>query len=262
MFIVRKFLAPLFFPFLLSLELILLGLILLVFSRRQKAGKALAALGFLFLVLAGQSLVADTLLAPLERAFRPAGVVLSRAVLPTEQEQAIRWVVVLGGGSTFDPLIPVPDRLSGASLARLVEGICLYRKIPGSRLILSGGKVFNIQSDAAAMQELAEMLGVPAQDIVLDSLSLDTEGQARNLKPLLLRNKFFLVTSAAHMPRAEALFASQGMSPIPAPTGFLLKQNDQLNPERIYPSVQALGRTEISLHEYLGSLWGKLRGRM
>ena len=38
------------------------------------------------------------------------------------------------------------------------------------------------------------------------------------------REKFILVTSAAHMPRSMALFRKRGLQPIPAPADFQVRE--------------------------------------
>lgn len=103
-------------------------------------------------------------------------------------------------------------------------------------------------------------MGVNPRDIIQESVSRDTEEQARLLKPLVGRERFFLVTSAAHMPRAMALFRRQDLEPVAAPVGLPAQQMAQWSPEEFLPSSHSLQRTEIALHEYLGLAWAKLRG--
>ncbi|MEW5792096.1 MAG: envelope biogenesis factor ElyC [Pseudomonadota bacterium] len=256
MFFLKKLVAPLFFPVPLLLLALLAGLVMLWFTRRRRLGLTLASLAAAVLVLLSYGPVANALLAPLEYRYPP----FDPAALQDPAAPPIRWVVVLGGGQVSDPRVPATSQLTASSLARLVEGIRLQRQLPGTRLLLSGGPVFNPVAEADGMAQLALALGVPRTDLALDRLSMDTEEQARRLQPILGRDRFVLVTSAAHMPRAVALFRKRGLAPIPAPTDYLAKEPQAFSPAMLYPSAVSLRKAERAAHEYLGLAWAKLRG--
>ncbi len=110
------------------------------------------------------------------------------------------------------------------------------------------------------MAQVAGVLGVRPQDIRLEMESRDTAGQAKIVADLLGRGKFFLVTSAAHMPRAMALFRKRGVEPIPAPPIFGSGTAMGLSPPSFFPGTGALGQVEVAVHEYLGLAWAWLRG--
>jgi uncharacterized SAM-binding protein YcdF (DUF218 family) len=172
----------------------------------------------------------------------------------------ISSIVVLGGGSTDDPQIPLNSRLGLESIARLTEAVRLYRLLPGSRLILSGGSAFGEQPEAEVMAETARVMGVPSHDLRLESKSRDTEEQALFVRPLVENSPFLLVTSAYHMPRSIALFQKQGMAPIPAPTAFMARSARFTTPATYFPNASGLQNSERAFHEYLGLLWSWLRG--
>ncbi len=259
LFLARKFVAPLFFPLTLSVEFIALGL-LLIFMRRQTAGRLLSLLGLAILVVASLRISANAFLMPLESRY-PALDIESSRNLP-EDLRNVRWVVVLGGGSSSDPRCPVTSRVTPTSLVRLAEGIRLQRIFPGSKLIVSGGSVYDTTTDAYAMERVALALGVNKDDIVAESESKDTDDQARLLAPLVRRDQFILVTSASHMPRAVQLFSKLGMHPVPAPTDFSAKEAIGLRPSSIYPTTEALGKSERAAYEYLGEFWSLIRGKI
>lgn len=252
MFLAKKIITLLFMPLSLSLFLGITGLILLWFSRRQHAGKALVALMLLLLTAASSPWVATRLLTPLERQYPP---ILTR-------QPHIAYVVVLGGGHVSEQGLPATSRLAGASLARLVEGIRLHRLHPGSRLLLSGGAVFDPVAEATTMQAVALMLGVPAHTITIEKKSRDTAEQAKVLAPLLRDKHFLLVTSASHLPRAMALFQGQGLTPFAAPTDYRVKRGKQSGPGGYFPSTGSLRLTENALREYLGLAWFRLRTQL
>jgi uncharacterized SAM-binding protein YcdF (DUF218 family) len=255
MFIFKKLVAPFLMPVPFCLALVLAGLLLLWFTRRQRAGKWLTTAGAVALLLLGYGFASNGLLASLERRYAPiadAGA-LGRPV---------RWVVVLGGGTSADETLPATARLSEGSFARLVEGVRLQRQLPGSRLLLSGGSIFGSGSDAEAMRALALELGAEPASLVLDNVSPDTETQAEVVRAQLGADEFLLVTSASHMPRAVALFRKAGTNPTPAPTHFLVQKNHGLSPSDFFPGSGGLRRAETATYEYLGLAWAKVRGKV
>lgn len=253
MFLFKKLVAPLLFPLPLCLLLVGVGLALLWFTRRQKAGRIVATSGFVILAVLSYGSVSTPLMRSLERGYASPGA--------ADVAQA-RWVVVLGGGSYADSSVTPTARLTGATLSRLVEGIRLHRQIPGSRLLLSGAPVFGSGSDAQTMSAVALALGVAPESIVLDDASPDTETQAVNAARIVKGEAFVLVTSANHMPRAVGLFAKAGLNPVPAPTHYLAPARGGLAPGDFYPGVYALALAQVVWNEYLGRAWAVIRSRL
>jgi uncharacterized SAM-binding protein YcdF (DUF218 family) len=260
MFILKKILSSLFQPLPLGLEIIACGLMLLKFTRHQRWGRVVTTAGFLIIVLLSLEPVSDHILRPLEHQYPPFMCEeTGEGITPLFRQ--VPWIVVLGGGAQDDPEIPVNSRLGLESLARLAEAVRLYRKLPGVRLILSGGALFGLSPEADALAETALIMGVPAQDLLLERRSRDTEEQALLIRPLVGNAPFLLVTSAYHMPRAIALFRKQGMVPIPAPAAFMARTFQWMHPASYVPNASSLQNTERAFHEYLGLGWAWLRGR-
>ncbi len=251
LFILKKIVARLLFPVGLVLMLGFLGLALgRGRARRLGRGRGLIFVSLLLLFLLSLPLTGYFLLGPLERA---AGDYADPARL---QALGVTHIVVLGGGVRQDGPNPY-DRLSPASLYRLLEGMRLWRGVPGSRLVLSGGRLGPAMKEAVAMAQLARRLGVPDEAMILETNSWDTADQARALAPLLGGRPFALVTSAYHMPRALALFRAWGLKPLPAPTdfrtrGFVWSYNDFI------PQAGGLKGSETAIYEYLGRIWAWL----
>lgn len=228
MFLFKKIIPLFFFPVPLCLELLLVGLALLWFTRRQRAGKILVSTGAGLLLILGYSFVPDLLLRPLERQYPPvADLAAGQAGPPAAQTG--KYIVVLGGGHTSDPNLPVTSQISTESLYRVLEGVRLYQAGPGRKLILSGGGEGPVP-ESQTMSRLALIMGVNPPDIIQESTSLDTEEQARLIRPMVGREKFFLVTSASHLPRAMAMFQKQGLMPLAAPVGHLVRQAPHWSP--------------------------------
>jgi uncharacterized SAM-binding protein YcdF (DUF218 family) len=252
MFLFKKIVAPLFFPVVIVLLILLLGLFFLTWSRRKKTGKVFILIGVLLLGTLSYEAVSERLLKPLEYRYLPL-------IHPVNMED-VRWIVVLGGGHTSDQKLPVTSQISHLSLFRLVEGIRLHREIPKSKLILSGGRVFDPVSEANVMAEVAMGIGVKKENLVLEEVSKDTEDQARSIYRMVKHERFILVTSASHMPRSITFFKKLGMHPIPAPTEYQVKEGEGTAPKRFYPTADGLMKAERAFYEYLGLVWTKMKG--
>jgi uncharacterized SAM-binding protein YcdF (DUF218 family) len=261
MFILKKIISGFLYPLPLSLLLSFLGLYLLWFTTKQKAGKILVSVGLIILTLFSYSVISNKLLRPLERKYDSFEMKGSSSVSKTEDESSIKYVVVLGGGHTSDPELPLISQIGRSSLVRLIEGIRIYRKYPGSKLILSGGIVFDPVPEAEVLARVAMETGVPERDIILESKSKDTKDEAMFIKPIVGNEPFVLVTTASHMPRSMALFEKLGMNPIPSPIGHRVSEGQGLSPHSFFPSTGNLYKAELAIHEYLGLTWSKLRGQ-
>lgn len=254
MFMLKKIVAPFFYPLSLCLEILLLGLIVLWFTGRKRSGRTIVTLGVVCLFGFSYGAVSDGLLRPLEYRYPP--------LKDLAEISDTKWVVVLGGGHVSDPGVPITSQISDISLVRLVEGIRLHNRLPGSKLLLSGGSAFDPVPIALIMADVALAIGVKEKDIVLESLSKDTKDEARLIKEIVRDDRFVLVTSAFHMPRSMALFQKLGMRPIPAPTGHWVRETQGKGTGIPFPSATNLRKAKVGFHEYLGLAWAKIRGQI
>ncbi|MBN1418716.1 MAG: envelope biogenesis factor ElyC [Planctomycetes bacterium] len=252
MHLVRKLLSGLLLPLPLAIEILLLGLFLLWFTKRQRTGKLVVTFGVILLGAAGHYDAASSVLRPLERAYPP---------LTVDASTPRTWIVVLGGGHIADPALPPTSQIGGASLARIVEAVRIQHQMPGVRLLLSGGTSGDPKSDAQVMAEVARAIGVPDEAIVLEEASLDTEEQAETIEAIVGTEPFVLVTSASHMRRAMALFEKRGMKPVAAPAGHLAQDRQETGRDAFLPGFRGIRNGETAVHEYIGLLWAKIRGR-
>jgi uncharacterized SAM-binding protein YcdF (DUF218 family) len=261
MFIMKKIGALFFYPVGLCLTILILGLFCLWATRRQRLGKVLVTLGTMLLLLFSTSFISSGLLVSLEG--RHAALLHPETISWGPQSStSSKWIVVLGGGHVSDPRLPANSQISTVALGRVVEGVRLYKAIPGSMLLLSGGPVFDPVPEAEVMAKIAVLLGVKPQDIVLESDSRDTAEEAEIIAKMIGREQIILVTSAAHMPRSMALFRRRGLQPIPAPADFLAPRTQSSGPGRFFPGVESLKQTQTAVHEYLGLAWAWLRGEI
>ncbi len=251
-FILKKIISQMLMPLPVVLELLIAGLILLWFTKKQLAAKIVISLAALLLMISGFGILSDRLLARLEHMYPPVDIQAAR-------QTGVKWVVVLGGSHVTDPDLPLTGVLTPETQARLNEGIRILRRIPHAKLLLSGGSAFDPRSDAEVMAGLAVDLGVDPGDIVLEDESLDTDDEARLIRPMVGKDRFVLVTSAYHMPRSMALFTARGMQPIPAPTCYYSHDRNGLSPGMFFPAADNLMNCEIAAHEILGLLAIQIR---
>lgn len=260
MFFLKKLISALLLPTTLALGAIVAGLVLVALGRRPRLARGLTIGGLAVLLLGSSHFVTDLLLTPLER-YPP---LFPRAQLDAAIARAgktPRFIVVLGGGDVADARVPANDQLTDSGLSRLVEGIRLLRELPGSRLILSGGYGGAVKH-ADRLGAVAAMLGVRGDEMELDRSAWDTEQEAAMVAQRIGGEPFLLVTSAFHMPRSLGLFRKAGTQPIPAPTHHYTLDAPGMNVLELFPDPAALTELHAGVHEYLGMVWSKLRGRI
>lgn len=170
----------------------------------------------------------------------------------------VHWIVVLGGGEANLETMPANNLLYSASIKRLLEAVRLFRQIPNAKIILSGGDYGQGKTEAENLNEVLSWLEVPAENIVLETKSVNTIGQAQQIKQWLGKEPFYLVTSATHMPRAMYLCKHQGLNPIAAPTDFTLYWDDERWTKYFIPNPNNMVYFSIAWHEILGLVWSKL----
>ena len=169
MFFMKKIVSRFLFPVPLSLEFLFVGLLLLWFTRRQRAGKALVTCGAMLLAGFSNIFISNALLRPLEHRYPPLVITHIGAGTPP-----VGFIAVLGGWGDDDPDVSITSHVSPDLMVRLIEGVHLHREIPRSKLILSGGN-----DSAEGMTDVAEALGVSAEDILRLSEPRDTEDESQ-----------------------------------------------------------------------------------
>ncbi|WP_113640207.1 envelope biogenesis factor ElyC [Escherichia albertii] len=249
LFTLKKVIGGMLLPLPLMLIIIGVDLALLWFSRFQKTGKIFISIGWLALFLLSLQPIADYLLRPIESTY------------PTwNNSQKVDYIVVLGGGYTWNPQWAPGSNLINNSLPRLNEGGRLWRANPGAKLIFTGGVAqTNTVSAAEVGARVAQSLGVPREQIITLDLPKDTEEEAAAVKQAIGNAPFLLVTSASHLPRAMIFFQQAGLKPLPAPANQLAIDSP-LNPwERAIPSPVWLMHSDRVGYETLGRLWQWLK---
>lgn len=164
-------------------------------------------------------------------------------------------IVVLSAGVERAP--DAPDDYAALrllSLRRLFAGVALWRKIPGARLVISGGGRWRIP-EAVPMANLAEQMGVPAAAIEIEGRSRSTWENARNVAALSppVPKRIWLVSSALHLPRALGAFRAWGFEPCAWPSG-LRNSRLRFGPGVFIPQGWSVTTSTLALHELLGGV--------
>jgi uncharacterized SAM-binding protein YcdF (DUF218 family) len=185
----------------------LIGLLLLAATRLRRTGLALGFVGGFGLALGGLSPLPEAVLLPLEQRFPP---------YPADGP-APAGIIVLGGGieaglSEARDQIVVND--AGERPIYLAD---LARRYPAARLVFSGGSGFIAGGIAEAdiVSRQADVIGVPRTRLILENRSRNTRENAMFSAALVHPKpgeRWLLVTSAWHMPRAIGCFREAGFA--------------------------------------------------
>ena len=208
MFWLSKIFWILFLPSNLVLWLLIAGVVALVFGHRR-LGNWFLVPAISIAVLATVLPVGNWLLLPLERRFAPPDA---------KDGRPVDGIVVLGGALDLRAARPgAPPALNSAA-DRIAGMIVLSRRHPKATIVFTGGSgdVFDQgPREADQVRRLLAEIGADTARIRFERDSRNTVENARFAKSLVRPAKgqrWLLVTSAAHMPRAIGAFRRQGWS--------------------------------------------------
>ncbi|MDC7787798.1 YdcF family protein [Rhodoplanes sp. TEM] len=232
----------------------LLGVALLA-TRWRCAGARLAAASLVLVALLGWSPLGNALLIPLEERF-PA----------VEPDGAIAGIVVLGGSITPEVSGARSSVMLNEAAERLTAAAVLARQYPDAKIVHSGGDAAFLlpegNESVVALRLLAD-LGVARERLIAEDRSRNTVENAVFSKAIARPQpgeRWLLVTSAYHMPRAVGVFRAAGFPVVPYPVDFRTRgPQDALRP---FPSIgDGLRRTDTAVREWVGLLVYRLTGR-
>jgi len=195
----------------------------------------LAAFGWLSLLL-GKTRLARLLLLPslvilLLIGFLPLGDRLTEQLeqqFPAWQDDGrpVDGVVVLGGGVNVWSSAAWKALVLNSAGNRLVAMADLARRYPSAKIVFTGGygSLFGQElSEANEIEQHLAELGISPGRIVFERASRNTRENAVFTKAMIPRQtneRWLLVTSAMHMPRAMGLFRKAGWTMEAYPVGW------------------------------------------
>ena len=255
-FLASKTVGVLLIPSNLIIVVGFVGLTLFCTDYRSVGRKLVVACVASF-VICGFSPFGNILLVPLETRFpsrnagngEPNGIVVLGGVIDPDLSAA-RGVPVFGSGA---------DRIvAAASLARLY---------PKARIVYSGGNPNVSQGDDANEADYAasvfQSLGISRNRLLLERLSRNTEENAEFSKALATPKsdeRWLLLTSAYHMPRAVGAFRKVGFAVEPYPVDWKTRGPSDIFtiPDRFLARVQI---TDIAVREWIGLVAYRMAGK-
>jgi uncharacterized SAM-binding protein YcdF (DUF218 family) len=243
LFVGKKLASLVLYPVGAVLVLCVVGLIII--RNRPRIGRFLIGIGILILIVTASPLTSHILLKPLQEWAGPY------ADAEELSRKGIVFIVVLGGGVKDDNLTPA-DGVAG--VLRVMEGVRLVRRIPGSKLVLLQPGFPQVYTSKERMAELPTELGVSRESLVLGTGAKDTSEEAALVKEIVADEPFALVTSAYHMYRAMETFRRAGLKPMPAPCEFVSTRLPSYI-EWFMLSSESLVACQVAIHEYVGLVW-------
>ena len=230
--------------------LLFLSFFLFFYLKKKKAARYIFISAVSWFLLVSTSFVPNMLISTLENKYKPL------LDISSFKKDSLIYIMVLGGGHTFNEELPSNNQLAGNALGRLVEGIRLHRLLSNSKLIVSGWAGSQPITQAEVMANTAILLGVDSADIYLLKKPTTTHEESKEYaKRFSNTQKLILITDAAHLPRAMKLFHKQGINPIPSPTNHIFKKRNTFRFIECLPSASNISKFEYATHEYIGMLW-------
>ncbi|MCP4655758.1 MAG: YdcF family protein [bacterium] len=240
-----RFVETLLLPPAGFLWLAVVGLLMLR-SRLRRWGVVLLVLSLPALFGLAIPLVGDWLLHTLDR--YPPLPADGGALPPAE------CVLVLGGGIQREAReYGGVDTVSPLGLERIRYGAWLWERV--KRPILVSGT-----SGPPMAEAMRQSFGVPVRWV--EAQSRTTQENATFSARLLGDegiDRVYLVTHFWHMPRAVAAFRRVGLDPVPAPMGFVARGDAERGVWSLLPRGERLAISHLTLHEWVGRGWYRLR---
>jgi len=209
-------------------------------NRKARRRGVILLLLFWFL---GTRPIADAVLWPLESRYKVPDVA-------NLQKKGVKQVVVLTGGGYSIQGEMLSSTFPHASMYRFLGGLELCSRLGEDCLIIFSGSAGRQRGDltvALTMKNLSYLIS-PERRVLAEARSESTAEHPANVRPLLNKGSFVLVTSALHMPRSMRSFNKAGLNPIPYPVDFLFSGHygwmDWI------PSFGSLWNIGVALREY------------
>ena len=238
--------------------LLLLGVLgaLLLLTRFAAAGRRLLVLSIVLLSICAFSPLGNFLLYSLESRFPPWDA----------SSKAPDGIVVLGGPIDADISVAHDVPVIRSAADRIVTGAALARKYPDARVIFTGGSPDLVSNDAREADYAAmvfDSLGIHRSRLIIERRSRNTLENAEFSKALAKPKpgeRWLLVTSAFHMPRAVGLFRKAGFPVEPYPVDW--RTGDTSSLASFTPvATDGLLKTDIAVREWIGLVAYRLTGK-
>ncbi len=250
LFALRKTLVLAIEPLTLVALMLAIGCLLSWLGRWRAAGRVLMTIAVVVFLLLAYGVPFTRCARTLENQYSP--------IVDASAFSDVHWIVVLGAGHTSSPAVPANSQAGASALFRIVEAVRLHRAIPRSRILFSGGAIYNMVSEAAFDRDVAVALGVSPEQLTLEPHPRTTAEEFSCIQRVVRSERFILVTTALHMPRAMMLSQSYGLGAIPSPTDYRTHLAEH-GPMAIWPHAGAFSLASATFHEIAAISWMRMR---
>lgn len=256
-FHLSKILFFLLQPSSLALMALIGGAGLSSFQRWARIGRRLGLAGVAYIAIAGFVPVGTALLLPLEERFGTQ--------MREPPAEGVRGIIILGGFEEGAISAGRGGLAINEAAERLTEGIRLARKLPQALIVFSGGVGDYLWGEdaAGAVGAFFADMGFADERVRIEHMSRNTFENAIYTRVLLQPkpgDRWVLVTSAYHMPRAVGVFRAAGFQIIPYPVDFRTRNGGDVF--RIHERIpRGLERADLAAKEWIGLAAYRLSGR-
>jgi len=227
-FIIKKAISILIEP--LSIFFLIFFIALYNLHKNKQKSFYIFSISIIYLFLITNPKISDLLLEPLENSFHQIKKI----------DTNIKYIVLIGGDGKN----------------RGWEALRLLKNIPNSKIIVSGYKGNKKLPEAIRNANRFKSIGIDLKRIIILPKPKDTIEEAKEIKKTLKNKRFYLVTSAYHMPRASMIFKYYKLNFKEAPTNYLHSYKSSFFS---FPYYTNLVKTSKAVHEYIGILFLKLK---
>jgi uncharacterized SAM-binding protein YcdF (DUF218 family) len=253
-FVLSKAIAFLLLPSNLLMLIGLAGVVLLA-TRWRRAGLRLAVASLVLMLAA---------------AFLPIGNLLLHAL----EARFPRWdpshgapdgIVVLGGGISPELSFVHGEPVVGSDAGRIIALAKLAHAYPNARIVYTGGDASLLSSgfrETAFLGPLLDVMGVARAQVMREDRARNTAENAVFTKELVKPKpgeRWLLVTSAWHMPRAVGCFRRAGFPVEAYPVSWRTGVRPSFWPGDDFGG--GLARLDLAAHEWMGIVVYWITGR-
>jgi uncharacterized SAM-binding protein YcdF (DUF218 family) len=246
-FVVSKIFWMFASPINLLLFAALVG-VLLCFGRHARFGRGLALTAILILATAATLPLGMLLIAPIE----------DRFPLPPPDLPPPEGIIVLGGAINDGVSQARQETIFNEGGERLTEAVVLAKRYPQARVVYtSGSSSFTGETSTEALQarKLMSQMGIPPERVTIEDKSRNTDENARFTAAIVHpqpSQRWIVVTSAFHIPRAMGIFEKAGFHPIAYPVAFRTRGRWRDDLRLSFDPTRNLRTFDIAVHEWIG----------
>jgi uncharacterized SAM-binding protein YcdF (DUF218 family) len=220
----------------------------LCYGRHARFGRRLALAAILILLAVATLPLRVVLLAPLEDRFPQ----------PSPDMKPPYGIVVLGGAIDDVTSAARGQTVFDEGGERITEAVILAKRFPQARIAYTSGTnsvIGGSSSEALRARDLMAQMGVAPDRVTIEDKARNTDENAHFTAAIVHPEpwqRWVVVTSAFHMPRAMGVFEKTGFHPIAYPVSFHTLGQGFGDFYPIFDPERNLRLFHLALHEWIG----------